>query len=79
MSAPALSHPWQYPSLQWEGVHIDFGEWYKTVFLLLVDTFSKWPEVRVLLSTTSQKTIEVLSDIFATHGFPNILVSDNGP
>jgi len=62
-----------------ERVHIDFGEWNKTVFLVLVNAFSKWPEVRVVSSTTSQKTIEVLSDIFATHGFPSILVSDNGP
>jgi len=73
MPAPAPSHPWQYPSSQWERIHIDFGEWNKTVFLVLVDAFSKWPEVRVVSSTTSQKTIEVLSDIFVTHGFPNIL------
>ena len=77
---PAPSHPWQYPSSQWERIHIDFGEWNKTVFLVLVVAFSKWPEVRVVSSTTSQKTLEVLSDIFATHGFPNILVSDiDGP
>jgi len=30
-------------------------------------------------STTTQKTIEALNDAFATHGFPAILVSDNGP
>ena len=79
MPPPAPIHPWQYPSSQWERVHIDFGEWNKTVFLVLVDAFSKWPEVRLVSSATSQKTIEVLSDIFATHGFPSILVSDNGP
>ena len=79
MPAPAPIHPWQYPSSQWERIHIEFDEWNKTVFLVLVDSFSKWPEVRLVLSATSQKTIEVLSDIFATHGFPSILVSDNGP
>jgi len=26
MPAPAPSNPWQYPSSQWERVHIDFGE-----------------------------------------------------
>ena len=30
-------------------------------------------------STTAQRTIEVLHDFFATHGFPRVLVSDNGP
>ena len=77
MPALAPIHPWQYPSSQWERIHIDFGKWNKTVFLVLVVSFSKWPEVRLVSSATSQKTIEVLSDIFATHGFPSILVSDN--
>jgi len=40
-------------------------------FLVLVDAFS----VRVVLTTTSRMTINALSD----HGFPRILVSDNGP
>jgi len=28
---------------------------------------------------TTQHTIEVLEDIFTTHGFPRLLVSDNRP
>ena len=69
MPAPAPIHPWQYPSSQRERIHIDFGEWNKTAFLVLVDAFSKWPEVILVSFATSQKTIEALSDIFATHGF----------
>ena len=76
MPAPATQHPWQYPNAPWERVHVDFEEWNKTNLLVLVDTFSKWPEVS---STTTQKMIEALNDIFATHVFPAILVSDNGP
>ena len=30
-------------------------------------------------STTAGRTMEVLEDVFATHGFPRLLVSDNGP
>eukprot|EP00731_Ephydatia_muelleri_P032647 Em0024g191a len=80
-SMPELAprHPWQYPSAPWDRVHVDFGEWNKRHFLVMVDAYSKWPEVRVMSSTTSQYTIEVMQDIFATHGFPRILVSDNGP
>ena len=30
-------------------------------------------------TTTTQRTVEVLQEIFAMHAFPRILVSDNGP
>ena len=44
-----------------------------------LDAFSKWPEVKIVSSTTTQKIITVLNEIFATHGFPRALVSDNIP
>ena len=42
------------------------------VFLVIVDAFSKSPEVRDVSSKTTQRTIEVLQDVdlFATHSFP---------
>ena len=72
-------HPWQHPRAPWDRVHADFGEWRGTHFLVVVDAYSKWPEVRRMRSTTTQHTIEVLLDIFATHGLPRVLVTDNGP
>ena len=48
------------------------------MFLVLVDAYSKWLEVHVMRSTTSTATIEKLREIFATHGLPKTLVSDNG-
>ena len=73
-SMPELApcHPWQYPSTPWDRVHVDFGEWNKRHFLVMVDAYSKWPEVRAMFSTTAQHSIEVMQDIFATHGFPRI-------
>ena len=78
---PALAthHPWQYPSTPWERVHIDYGEWNKTDFIVMVDAFSKWPEVKVVSSIMTQKTIAILSELYAIHGFLRVLVSDNGP
>ena len=38
---------------------------------------SKWLEVVVVPSTTSAATTKALRSIFATHGLPEILVSDN--
>lgn len=73
------NHPWQYPSAPWDRIHIDFGEWTGIHFLVVVDAYSEWPEVREMHSTTTHRTIEVLREIFATHGLPRVIVSDNGP
>ena len=48
------------------------------MFLIVIDAYSKWLEVHCMKSTTSNATIEKLREIFATHGLPAILVSDNG-
>eukprot|EP00731_Ephydatia_muelleri_P017950 Em0010g1048a len=49
------------------------------MFILLVDAHSKWPEVFEMPNTTSQKTIEILRQVFSAYGLPEQLVSDNGP
>ena len=48
------------------------------MFLIVVDAFSKWPEVVQMSSTTATGTIKELTRIFAQQGFPKVLVSDNG-
>jgi len=49
------------------------------MFFVLVDAFSKWPQVVTMQSTTVPKTIQALRQIFAMYGLPEHLVSDNGP
>ena len=49
------------------------------MFFILVDAHSKWPEVIEMTSTTSQSTISVLRNLFASYGLPLQIVSDNGP
>ena len=49
------------------------------MFLIVVDAHSKWPEVYPMSTTTAEKTIEVLRHIFASHGLPMQVVTDNGP
>lgn len=50
------------------------------MLLVIVDAHSKWPEVHVMDSTTSSKTIQVLMrGLFSHYGIPETLVSDNGP
>jgi len=49
------------------------------MFLVVVDAHSKWLEVIPMTTTTASRTIEELRKLFATHGLPEQLVSDNGP
>ena len=72
-------YPWQWPSKPWSQVHIDFaGPFLNRFFLVIVDAFSKWPEIIEMNCSTAAKTIEALRHIFAIHGLPEQIVSDNG-
>ena len=76
----AQLHPWEWPNEPWSRLHIDFaGPFMGHMYLVLVDSHSKWLDVQVMQSISSAKTIEKLRAIFATHGLPKTIVSDNGP
>ncbi|XP_048775178.2 uncharacterized protein K02A2.6-like [Ostrea edulis] len=71
---------WEWPTKPWDRVHIDFaGPFLGSMFLIMVDAHSKWPEVIKMSTTTSASTIDVLRTVFARNGLPATLVSDNGP
>ena len=57
----------------------DLFELNKTMYLLVVDYFSRFVKIQKLTSTTSTNVITVLKSIFARHGIPATLVTDNGP
>ena len=79
-SVKAQIHPWIFPSKPWTRVHIDYaGPVDNTMYLVIVDAYSKYLEIIKKSSTTSTFTIKALQDIFARHGLPEIIVSDNGP
>ena len=75
------SHSWQCPSKPWERIHIDFcGSFRNHMYLIVVDAYSKWPEViRMSSSTSTSETTKVLLSLFSRNGLPDKLVSDNGP
>ena len=55
------THPWIYPNGPWERVHADFAEYGGKYYLLLVDAFSKWPEVHELhTNSTTLPTVEYM-------------------
>ena len=55
-------HPWEWPSRPWSRLHVDFARPFQGKMYL------------VLVDAQSKW----LRNIFATHGFPEILASDNG-
>ena len=73
-------HPWIPATEPFERIHIDFCQFEKDNWLVLVDAFSKWVEIINMRKTTdSPATIRELRRIFATFGLPKCVVSDNGP
>lgn len=73
-------HPWKFPQEPWHCVHMDFtGPYEDRMFLVAVDAHSKWPEVTIMKSTTTEKIIEALGEMFHRFGSPIQLVNDNRP
>ena len=67
-------NPWLWPARPWSRIHVDFaGPLQGRMYFVI---HSKWPEVFEMSSTTS---IDILRNVFAQHGLPDQLASDNGP
>ena len=76
----AQVHPWNFPNKPWSRLHIDYaGPVGGFMYLVVVDAYSKYPEIVKMNSTTSEATCRALRDIFSRHGLCEVLVSDNGP
>lgn len=74
-----LLSSWPITAKVFERVHIDLAETQRgDYYFLLVDAFSKWPEIIRTSSISSSKIIEILDQLFARFGYPNSIVSDNG-
>jgi hypothetical protein len=69
------------PDRPWEKVKVDFygplpsGHY----VLVVIDCYSRFPEVETLKSISAKKVIPKLDSIFSRHGIPAQLTSDNGP
>ena len=69
------------PDGPWQDLAIDLCGPFPTgeSLLCVVDYYSRWIEVKAMKKTTASSVINVLKVIFATHGIPNTITSDNGP
>ena len=71
-------HPVRIPDYAFQMVSADLFEFGRVKYILLVDSYSKWPCVVPLKSTTSSALIEEMSRFFCDFGRPEELESDNG-
>lgn len=72
-------HPWERVDEPFVRVHIDYaGPFYGCYYFILVDAYSRWPEIYITKDMTSTTTIDICREIFSRFGIPVYLVSDNG-
>ncbi len=78
---PEPIQPSDMPTGPWEKLHIDFcGPLPSNDYLLVVvDRYSRYPEVEIVKSTKASSVIPKLDKMFATHGIPIVIETDNGP
>jgi transposase InsO family protein len=74
---PMISSP--LPELPWQKVGTDLFELKGHTYLLIVDYYSRFIEVAKLNPSTAAEVITHMKSIFARHGIPETVVSDNGP
>ena len=70
--------PHPVPTRPWEKVATDLFELNRRHFVVVTDYYSLWPELFELKVTSSRQVIEVMKEVFARHGIPSQVVSDNG-
>ena len=69
------------PQQPWEVVELDFCEPFlnREYAMVLMDQFSRYPEIELTRSNAITPVQERLKKIFATHGVPKVVQTDNGP
>ena len=77
-------HPLPVPSKVWSQIGVDLvgplqvtssGNQY---IVVAVDYFSKWPEAKAIPSKEAIHVADFLNSLFLRHGFPEVLISDQG-
>jgi hypothetical protein len=71
--------PHEAPNRAWSKVGTDLFHLNSRTYIIVVYYYSKFPEIVKLTDTTSEGVIIEMKSIFARHGIPDTVVSDNGP
>ncbi|UYV73621.1 K02A2.6-like [Cordylochernes scorpioides] len=71
--------PNDFPERPWQKVGMDLFHYEGSEYLVVVDYFSRFIEVVRLTKLSSEAVVDHCKAIFARHGIPDIVISDNGP
>ena len=71
--------PSQFPTLPWQKVGTDLFYWKNACYLLIVDYYSRYIETAKLANESSLEVIRHTKSVFARHGIPQEIISDNRP
>lgn len=74
---PLLPH--KIPNRPWEKVGTDLLEFRGKDYLVVIDYYSKWVELRSVRGKTANDIKKTFNSIFAYHGFPDVIMADNMP
>ena len=72
-----ISH--EIPSRPWEKLGVDYFTFSNQDYLIIVDYFSKYPEVIPMSFKTAQATIKVMMSVFSRHGICDTVIAINTP
>ncbi|XP_023814982.1 uncharacterized protein K02A2.6-like [Oryzias latipes] len=67
------------PVAPWHKVGMDLFHLRGKDYLVVIDYYSNFPEMALLTNSSSNCVITHAKSIFARHGIPHIVISDNGP
>lgn len=70
---------WSHTNRVGDRVHVDFLDISGVKIIILVDSYSKWLDAHIMQGSDCNKTIDKLSVSFSTLGYPQEIVTDNGP
>ncbi|XP_014770082.1 uncharacterized protein K02A2.6-like [Octopus bimaculoides] len=71
--------PWPKVDVPWSRLHIDFADLLNgSYYLVIVSSFSNWPEICKCKKPTSSAVTIFLHELFARFGVPDATTSDNG-
>ena len=70
--------PTPLPNYPWQSVAMHLFILNGANYVLIVDYFSRYPEVIKLKSTSSKAVIEAVKAVFSRHGIPETVRSENG-